>query len=64
MSVASSFWAVTTARAQAGFWRAAADVTGFALHHPRVARAIPLGLLAVTAFILGRAAGQLAFLGS
>jgi hypothetical protein len=57
-------WASTTARLQASFWRAAADVTGFALHHPRIARAIPLGLMAVAAFVLGRAAGQLAFPGS
>ena len=64
MSVATSFRANTKARLQTGFWRAAAAITGFALHHPRTARAIPVGLLAVTAFVLGRAAGQLAFPGS
>jgi hypothetical protein len=51
----------TTARAEAAIWRAAAAVTGFALHHPRTARAVPVSILAAAAFLLGRAAGQLFF---
>jgi len=49
----------TEARVHAAFWRAAAAATGFAVHHPRTMRFAPVGLLAVTAFLLGRAAGQL-----
>jgi len=36
----------------------AAAVTGFAVHHPRTMRAIPVGMLAVAAFILGHAAAE------
>jgi hypothetical protein len=50
--------ASTEARLQAAFWRVAAATTGFAVHHPRTMRFAPVGLLAVTAFALGRAAGQ------
>jgi len=49
----------TEARLHAAFWRVAAAATGFAVHHPRTMRFAPVGLLAVTAFLLGRAAGQL-----
>jgi hypothetical protein len=49
----------TEARLHAAFWRVAAAATGFAVHHPRTMRFAPVGLLAVTAFALGRAAGQL-----
>ena len=49
----------TEARLQGAFWRVAAAATGFAVHHPRTMRFAPVGLLAVTAFALGRAAGIL-----
>ncbi len=49
----------TEARLHAAFWRVAAAATGFAVHHPRTMRFAPVGLLAVTAFALGRAAGML-----
>jgi hypothetical protein len=49
----------TQARLHTAFWRVAAATTGFAVHHPRAMRALPVGLLAVAAFLLGRAAGQL-----
>ena len=48
----------TEARLHATFWRVAATATGFAVHHPRTMRFAPVGLLAVTAFALGRAAGE------
>ena len=48
----------TEARLQGAFWRVAAAATGFAVHHPRTMRFAPVGLLAVTAFALGRAAGE------
>jgi hypothetical protein len=49
---------LTEARLQAAFWRVAAAATGFAVHHPRTMRFAPVGLLAVTAFALGRAAAE------
>ena len=49
----------TEARLHNAFWRVAAATTGFAVHHPRTMRILPVGLLAVTAFALGRAAGIL-----
>lgn len=49
----------TEARLHSAFWRVAAAATGFAVHHPRTMRFAPVGLLAVTAFALGRAAGML-----
>jgi hypothetical protein len=42
-----------------GFWRVAAATTGFAVHHPRTMRVLPVGLVAFAAFALGRAAGQI-----
>jgi hypothetical protein len=48
-------------RVGAGFWRAAAGVTGFAVHHPRTMRVLPIALVAVAAFALGRGAGSVLF---
>jgi hypothetical protein len=59
MNASRRVWASAEARCQATFWRVAAAVTGFAVHHPRMMRALPVGLLAVAAFLLGQAAGQL-----
>jgi hypothetical protein len=52
-------WDLVRIRTEATVWRAAAGLTGFAVHHPRTMRGIPVGLLAMAAFLLGRAAGQL-----
>lgn len=46
-------------RAQATFWGAAATATGFAVRHRRSLRAFPVVILAVGAFVVGRAAGLL-----
>ena len=59
MSAFRHAWTSRRIRIESAFWRRAATVTGFAVHHPRTMRGIPVGLLAVAAFALGRAAGQL-----
>jgi hypothetical protein len=51
-------WTSAEVQTKAAFWRAAAGATGFAVHHPRLMRALPVGLLAMAAFAVGRAAGQ------
>jgi hypothetical protein len=50
---------VLVRRAEAGFWRAAAAVTGFAVHHPRIMRALPIAAIAAAAYFVGREAGQI-----
>ncbi|HMK08277.1 MAG TPA: hypothetical protein VK449_04515 [Anaerolineales bacterium] len=52
-------WAAARGHLATAFWRAAASLTGFAVRHPLVARAVPVILLAAVAFFLGRAAGRL-----
>jgi hypothetical protein len=59
MTAVRRLLSLTEARLFTAFWRVAAAMTGFAVHHPRTMRVLPVGLLAVTAFALGRAAGIL-----
>lgn len=49
----------TIRSAQAIFWGFAAAVTGFAVRHRRGLRALPVVVLALGAFAIGRAAGLL-----
>jgi len=52
-------WSSIGARTQAAFWHTAAAVTGFAVHHPRLMRLLPIVVLALAAFAVGRVAGNL-----
>ena len=42
---------------EACFWRGTAAAVGFAAHHRRRARLIPIAVLAAAAFFVGRLAG-------
>ena len=59
MTTVHRAWASTEARLQSAFWRVAAATTGFAVHHPRTMRFLPVGLLAVASFATGRAVGNI-----
>ncbi len=56
-----SSWFMLRHAAEGAFWRGTAAAAGFAAHHRRQMRLVPVGVLAAAAFVIGRLAGEALF---